>query len=260
MSQQAQKKTLWKRPDDLFARLLNLWSDHRRLILVALISLTLAGFLASLEPETRRSLFTGLLAQRRVIALLLIFILLTLSLLWSAGQRFDIWVFRLFNLRSHHPQWLDRAMWALTQIGNGVVGILLGIFFYIIGQRRFAVELLLGILSLWLIVELAKAIVERSRPFLTLEETRIIGWRERGKSFPSGHTSQAFFMMTMLTNHYNTTGLVSALLFGLAVMVGFTRIYVGAHYPRDVIGGAILGSLWGIFGNLIDIYLSTRQF
>jgi membrane-associated phospholipid phosphatase len=245
---------------NLFARLLFWWGEYRRIFLVVIIALALAGFLFSLNPETRRQLTAGFLAQSDLIFLLLIFSLLTLSLLLSAGQRLDTWVFLLFNLRGHHPLWLDRVMWALTQIGNGVVGIFLGIILYFVGHQRLAFELLLGILTLWLAVELIKAIVERSRPFLSLENTRIVGWRERGKSFPSGHTSQAFFMMTLLVQFFQPGALLAGMLMGTAALVGFTRIYVGAHYPRDVIGGAILGSVWGIFSGLIQVYRSTGQF
>ena len=41
-------------------------------------------------------------------------------------------------------------------------------------------------------------------------------------------------------------------LYLLAVMVGITRVYVGAHYPRDVLAGALLGVLWGLLGGVID--------
>lgn len=245
---------------NLVARLLSIWSEHRRFILLGLIALTLSGFLAVLPKETRDELVAGLLAQRQLFILLLSFNLLTLSLLLSAGQRLDTWVFLLFNLRGYHPLWLDRLMWGFTQIGNGAAGTLLGIFLYFANQQRLAVELLLGVMTLWLAVELTKAIVERSRPFLALEGTRVVGWRERGLSFPSGHTAQAFFMMTLLSHHFQAGPLLGSLMYGIAVVVAFTRIYVGAHYPRDVIGGAILGSVWGILIGLIEIHLSIRQF
>lgn len=247
-------------PKNLFGRLLTLWAKQRRLILLGLIAAVLAILITSLSDETRQNVITGLIAHRGLVILLLFFNLLTLSLLFSAGQSLDTWVFFLFNLRGHHPLWLDRVMWGFTQIGNGLAGILLGILLYFAGLRRFAVELLLGILSLWLVVELLKALIERSRPFITLEGTRIIGWREIGSSFPSGHTSQAFYMMTLLIQHFQVSPLVGGLLYGTAVGVAFTRIYVGAHYPRDVIGGAILGSVWGILTGLIEGYLSTGQF
>jgi membrane-associated phospholipid phosphatase len=247
-------------PKNLFGRLLTFWAKHRRLILLVLITSILAFLVTSLSDETRQNVLTGLFAHRVLVILLLFFNLLTLSLLFSAGQSLDTWVFLLFNLRGHHPLWLDRVMWGFTQIGNGLAGILLGILLYFAGLRRFAIELLLGILSLWLVVELLKALIERSRPFLTLEGARIIGWREIGSSFPSGHTSQAFYMMTLIALHFQVSPLAGGIMYATAAGVAFTRIYVGAHYPRDVIGGAILGSVWGILTGLIEAYLSTGQF
>lgn len=240
-----------------FPRLFSFWGAYRRLILLVVIAAVLVSFIVSLSPTTRRSLVTGLLAQQPLVILLLLFSLLTLSLLWSAGQRLDTWIFLLFNLRGFHPFWLDRFMWVVTQIGNGVVGILLGAFLYFTGNRALATQLLLGILSLWLAVELIKALVERTRPFLALEGARVIGWRERGKSFPSGHTAQAFFMSTLLAHYFEAGGIIGGVLYGIATLVALTRIYVGAHYPRDVIAGAVLGSVWGLLGGLIEGYLSA---
>ncbi|MGD0613673.1 MAG: phosphatase PAP2 family protein [Anaerolineales bacterium] len=47
--------------------------------------------------------------------------------------------------------------------------------------------------------------------------------------------------------------MTTAALYGVAAQVGFTRIYVGAHYPRDVIAGIVLG-VWGILATLVDPY------
>lgn len=243
----------------LFVRLLTTWEENRRAVLLVVIAIGLSSFISSLPDEVRRTLTTGLLEQHLLVALLLLFLLTTLSLLISAGQRLDTAIFLLFNLRGYHPLWMDRVMWAATQVGNGVVGILLGVFLYFSGNRRLAVMLLLGIMTLWMAVELIKAIVERTRPFMAMEGTRVIGWRERGLSFPSGHTSQAFFMAALLTQYLDFGPLLSGITYFVAFLVGFTRIYVGAHYPRDVIGGGILGSVWGILINLIEAYLTTGQ-
>lgn len=260
MTQETRKSTRLPGSKNLFARLLDFWSEYRRFILLAIIAIALWSFLGSLSETTRRMLVVSLFRQRALIILLLSFTVLTLSLLLSAGQRLDTWIFLLFNLRGYHPLWLDRIMWVFTQIGNGAAGLLLGIFLYFTGNRSLGVQLLLGILSLWMAVELIKIIVERARPFLILEGTRVIGWRERGKSFPSGHTSQAFFMATLLSHSLHVGPMVGSLIYGIAVIVGFTRIYVGAHYPRDVIAGAILGGVWGIMSGLVEAYLTTGQF
>ena len=259
MSDQVEVKVSRPASRYIFGRLLSFWGEYHRLVLLTVITAALVSFIGSLPFETRRSLLTGFLARRSLIILLFLFSLLTLSLLWSAGQRLDAWIFMKFNLHGFHPLWLDRVMWAATQVGNGATGILLAALFYFIGLRRLGVELLLGILSLWLCVELIKALVERTRPFLVLAGTRVIGWRERGKSFPSGHTSQAFFMASLLAQQFQMSALLAGIFYGIAILVAVTRVYVGAHYPRDVIAGAVLGSVWGTLTALVEVYLRTGQ-
>ena len=151
-------------------------------------------FLAWLGPLARGALIISLVANQLLIALLLGFSLIALSLLWSVGQRLDVWVFAALNLRGYHSRWMDRAMWLTTQIGSMGFAALLAVGAYAWGNRRFAIELALGTLTLWLLVELIKALTDRARPFNLLRETRVIGWREPGLSFPSGHTAQTFFV------------------------------------------------------------------
>jgi membrane-associated phospholipid phosphatase len=105
---------------------------------------------------------------------------------------------------------------------------------------------------LWLFIETVKALAARRRPYLLFSEARIVGWREPGASFPSGHTAQAFFLASLLAHHFHTNLLLSALLYGLAALVGLSRLYVGAHYPRDVLGGMIAGWVWGTVAVLVD--------
>jgi membrane-associated phospholipid phosphatase len=72
-----------------------------------------------------------------------------------------------------------------------------------------------------------------------------------GCSFPSGHTSQSFFMATFLLPYFHVNFLIVLAGYLLAFLVGITRIYVGMHYPRDVIGGAMLGTAWGLLGVIL---------
>ena len=212
-------------------------------------------FLLWLGPIARYALGISLAANQFLIMLLLGFSLVALSLLWSVGQRLDIWVFAGLNLRGYHSRWMDRAMWLTTQIGNAGFAALLALGAYVEGRRPLAIELTLGTLTLWLVVELIKASTDRARPFNLLREARVIGWREPGLSFPSGHTAQTFLVVTLAISHFLLPWSVAVVLYGLATLVGFTRIYVGAHYPRDVIAGAILGLVWGTLGVVVAPYL-----
>ncbi len=207
-------------------------------------------FFIWMPDEARASLWTALSAQRGLVGLLFLFALVTLSLIWSVGQRMDSRVFLTINQRSY-PKWLDRFMWLATQLGNMLTAFLVAFLFFLQNYRSLTVEIIFGTLTLWLLVETIKALADRDRPFLVLEDARVIGWRERGDSFPSGHTSQIFFLATLLILHFHLSLEVSVALYVVAALVGFTRIYVGAHYPRDVFGGAVLGSIWGILTILV---------
>ena len=227
----------------------------RRITIALGLIIALGIFLAWLPLESRRLLITSLFTNRLLIALLGIFGLIAVSLLWAKGQRLDVWLFTAFNLRGYHAVWMDHLMWIATQIGNVGFAALLVVVAYALDDRRFALDMVLGSLTLWLLVTIIKAFTDRARPFNLLRETRVIGWREPGLSFPSGHTTQTFFMMTLAISHFQLPVLIALGLYVIAGLVGFTRIYLGMHYPRDVIAGAILGLIWGSLGAMIAPYL-----
>ncbi len=187
--------------------------------------------------------------------MLLVFSLLAISLIWSTGQQLDAWAFLFFNVRGLRPSWLDWIMLGFTQIGNGIVSLGIALVLFLAGDRLLSYETILGTLTLWLVVELVKFLIHRSRPFIKLVQTRIVGFRPSGRSFPSGHTSQAFFMATLMVRYFHPSVWVVFLVYATALLVGLTRMYVGAHYPRDVLAGAILGSAWGLLGVIIDGYV-----
>jgi membrane-associated phospholipid phosphatase len=227
---------------------------HNHIARSLAITISLVLFLTVLPPFIRTALFRGLLEHRYLTSMLFCFSLIALSLLWSSGQQIDAWVFLYFNLRGKHPLWLDRVMLGFTQLGNGLVGLVIAMFIFSVGNHYLAYEIILGTLTLWLLVELVKAVIHRSRPFIKLTQTRIVGSLARGRSFPSGHTSQSFFMATLLVQHFQVNFWTTFLLYALALSVAITRMYVGAHYPRDVLAGAILGSIWGVLGVIVDVH------
>ncbi len=236
------------------SRVANWVNLHQPIARLAIITVVMIVFLIFLPAYIKTYFWHGLQTHRVLAAMLLIFILLSVSLIWSAGQRLDTRVFLLLNLRGKRPVWLDKLMVVITQVGSGFFALGLALLLYLFGPRLLSYELMLGTLSLWMIVEMVKFMVNRSRPFIHLTQARILGFRAIGRSFPSGHTSQAFFMATLVSQHFHANAWVVFVLYALALTVGITRMYVGAHYPRDVIAGAILGSVWGFLGVIVEGY------
>jgi membrane-associated phospholipid phosphatase len=228
---------------------------YRPVAWLVFLTASLVLFLAWMPSQMRMIIWHALVARGILSSMLLAFSLLAVSLVWSVGQRVDVWAFLVFNLRGPRPVWLDWTMLGFTQIGSGMAALAIGLTLFLTGYHLVAYEFILGSITLWMVVELVKALVRRSRPIFRVTQTRIIGLRAIGRSFPSGHTSQAFFTATMMAPYFHACAWVVFLLYAIALLVGITRMYVGAHYPRDVLAGAILGSAWGLLGVLVNGYV-----
>ena len=236
-------------------RLILAINKYRPVTWLVFLTASLVIFLAWMPSQLRVIIWHALAARGILSSMLLVFSLLAVSLVWSAGQRVDVWAFLFFNLRGSRPLWLDWTMLGFTQIGSIMGALAIGLFLFLAGDRLVAYEFILGSITLWIVVELVKALVRRSRPAFRVTQARIVGYRAIGRSFPSGHTSQAFFTVTLIAPYFHASAWVVFLLYGVALLVGVTRMYVGAHYPRDVLAGVILGSVWGLLGVLVNGYL-----
>jgi undecaprenyl-diphosphatase len=85
-----------------------------------------------------------------------------------------------------------------------------------------------------------KAYFRRRRPFIDIVRAVVVGKKPGNWSFPSGHSASSFAAARMLTCVWPKKW---PLFYGVAVLVGFSRVYAGAHYPSDVLSGAVAGSV-----------------
>lgn len=93
-------------------------------------------------------------------------------------------------------------------------------------------------------VTLMRLIFNAKRPYEVYDYTPVVVKNTKGKSFPSRHTACAFIIAMAFMYLNVSLGIVMTL---IACGVGITRIATGVHFVRDVIGGALIGILVGVF-------------
>ncbi len=128
-----------------------------------------------------------------------------------------------------------------TLVSISILLLLLLFSFFRKSVLSIFMRLLTVFLTSALMIWLAKFIIVRERPFIT--HTDIKKLSEAGSaSFPSGHTTEAFamaFAIMMVTNKWQ----FAVCSYAWAFLVAYSRMALGVHYPSDVLGGMVLGTL-----------------
>lgn len=149
---------------------------------------------------------------------------------------------------------------------GGIFLILLSLALLLVRKtRRFGTAMAIGIaLGALLVNVFLKVAIARPRPYADVEGFFYPLWMMMGQhvesdmSFPSGHTNAAFAAMVPLFLLGNKKVSWLALVFG--ILMGISRIYLVVHYPTDVLGGLITGTIAGILGTLIAINLPKKWY
>jgi undecaprenyl-diphosphatase len=182
----------------------------------------------------------------------------TLIFAWLAShvragetQAFDEAILRWVGAR--HVPWLDAAMVEITILGTGtvvmMVALVAGLFLYLTDHRYSALLLTIATAGGLLLNTVLKLTFARPRP-----EIFVWGTHAASSSFPSGHAMSATII-------YGTVAYLAARLqrqrwarwatmtavAGLILLICASRVYLGVHYPSDIVAGVIIGFAWAGF-------------
>jgi undecaprenyl-diphosphatase len=139
---------------------------------------------------------------------------------------------------------LDPIVTAITSLGNaGIFWIILTVLLLIFKKtRKIGLCCALALIFDLLAVNIAiKPLVARVRPYVTLPEILPLGHLSQDFSFPSGHSAASLAAAWAIFRTTKRKFGVPAMI--LALLIALSRLYVGVHYPTDVICGAIIGAV-----------------
>ncbi len=148
--------------------------------------------------------------------------------------------FRLINGRLHRNS-MDHFFHLWTHLGGATATIstsILLLLFLPMHLKSWGIVCMLSLLISHIPVAISKKMYPRKRPYLSLPDTNIGDNPLKDHSFPSGHTTAVFSIVTplILLNPF-----IGIFLLVAALLVAVSRMYLGLHYPSDVLAGMILG-------------------
>jgi len=166
----------------------------------------------------------------------------------------------LFNLINQNG--FIEIDYIMQLISNKLVWIPLYLYLVYIIYKNFKNEffkilsslIILIFLSDYGSVNLFKEIFQRLRPCYALDYVRLVGECGGQYGFISSHAANSFalaFYIGLLFKRFN----LFAILFSWAVIIGYSRVYLGVHYPFDVLSGM----LWGLFVSLLTYFIYIKK-
>lgn len=158
----------------------------------------------------------------------------------------------LFVQENLRFDFLNPIMQGITLLGNeGILPIAVCIFLLLFKKtRKVGVTSSLSLFLEFLIINVTvKKVVGRLRPYVVNEAIEYITNRPSDNSFPSGHTGCVFAVASVLFYMMPKKVGIPAMI--VASLVGISRLYVGVHYPTDIIAGFLIGMFTGFLAKLI---------
>ena len=229
--------------------------------------------LAGVSSTARRFELKPLLVLATVALLAFVFAMLADAVMEGETRRFDTWL--LMALREPNdladplgPKWFEEMVRDITALGSTVVltsaVVVVALYLWITGSPQKA-AFLVGAVSLGSLVNrLLKLGFARPRPDIVAHGSYVAT-----ESFPSGHSANSaiiYLMLGMMLARVEASYPVKVYIFCVGALltfaVGLSRLYLGVHWPTDVLAGWAVGACWVLLCWYVLLWLQpsgTRQ-
>lgn len=195
-----------------------------------------------------------------IVQLVIALVIFTITVLASRDTIITDWEIAVFNLIYGLPSFLHPVFFVITQTGSIYVLAFLLMLFIFKKHYHVVTRLLMTGTLAYLLAGVAKDLWGRARPTDYLIDIVNLDYVVRGPGFPSGHTALATALALTL-GHYTPRKyhwIIALWIIG----VGLSRIYLGVHFPLDIIGGFAIGwASYALFRNirLYDVRFNKKK-
>jgi len=158
------------------------------------------------------------------------------------------WDVSLFRILNEVPPAVASVLTPLSHLFRpaGIVVVVVLIAGFVVAWTRSVLPVAAGAVAAavaWALANLAKAIADRPRPYQVVADAVLRQQPAHGTSFPSSHTAVTVAVVIALLPFLPRV--LAGVAIGYAVLVGWSRVYLGVHYPLDVLAGAGIGMAVG---------------
>ena len=184
-----------------------------------------------------------------VLVLVLLAVCIALPLLLRFKEITDLDSRLFLEAREQYETGLKSFLRVFTELGSIPLWFVVPPLLWIGRRKKEAAALFVALLMVVLFAASIKYAIDRPRPYDVLQAIDPL-YRPSDPSFPSGHAMTIFAAAVTLGMKWRKT-LVPLLV--LAAAVGFSRVYIGVHFPYDVASGALIGILIGLVADSLDL-------
>ena len=154
------------------------------------------------------------------------------------------WDESLFRVLNQVPAAAASVLTPLSRLflPAGIIAVLVLAVVYLVARNRSVMPLAAGAVAAglaWALAHVAKAIADRPRPYQAMADTVLRQHPAHGTSFPSSHTAVTLAVAIALVPFLARPVAVAGIAY--AALTGWSRMYLGVHYPLDILGGAGIG-------------------
>ena len=158
------------------------------------------------------------------------------------------WDLSLFRILNQVPAAAASVLTPLSHLflPAGILVVVVLTIVYVVARNHSVLPVAAGGLAAgiaWLLANAAKAIADRPRPYEVMANAVLRQQPAHGTSFPSSHTAVTLAVVIALVPFLART--LAAVGIGYAVLIGWSRVYLGVHYPLDILAGAAIGMTAG---------------